>query len=115
MPKKHDLKTWPEHFKYIKTGIKTFEIRENDRGFEVGDILNLREFSPCSYCNGSGRVRDYTDLVSCNCMESKNPKGKYSGRSIKRKVVYILHGPSFGLGEKYCCMSIKPVKENYEK
>jgi hypothetical protein len=48
-------------------------------------------------------------------MESKNPKGKYSGRSIKRKVVYILHGPSFGLGEKYCCMSIKPVKENYEK
>ena len=42
----HDLKVWPEYFDSIEDGSKPFEIRNNDRGFSVGDVLNLREYAP---------------------------------------------------------------------
>lgn len=44
--KTHELKTWPEYFVEVFNGNKTFEIRKDDRGFEVGDILVLLEWSP---------------------------------------------------------------------
>jgi uncharacterized protein YqfB (UPF0267 family) len=44
--KVHELKTWPGFFNDVLTGDKTFEIRRDDRGFKVGDILTLREFEP---------------------------------------------------------------------
>ncbi len=50
----HRLKTWPEFFEQILLERKTFEIRQNDRSFRVGDKLILREFSPGS-CHYSGR------------------------------------------------------------
>lgn len=40
----HELKTWAEFFKAIQSGEKTFEIRNNDRNFQVGDMLLLREY-----------------------------------------------------------------------
>ncbi len=43
--KVHDLKTLPQYFQAIVDGTKTFEVRRNDRGFEVGDYLFLREWS----------------------------------------------------------------------
>ncbi|MEF7566023.1 DUF3850 domain-containing protein [Bacillus infantis] len=42
----HQLKTHPEYFEAVNQGLKTFEIRKNDRGFKVGDPLLLREYSP---------------------------------------------------------------------
>ena len=42
--KTHDLKTWKEFYEAIYDGKKTFEIRKNDRDFQVGDILVLHEF-----------------------------------------------------------------------
>ncbi|HVM96584.1 MAG TPA: DUF3850 domain-containing protein, partial [Candidatus Acidoferrales bacterium] len=44
--KTHDLKIWPQWFDAVRLGSKTFEVRKNDRGFEVGDLLNLNEFKP---------------------------------------------------------------------
>jgi uncharacterized protein with von Willebrand factor type A (vWA) domain len=41
----HHLKTWPEHFRAIAAGIKTFELRDNDRNFEIGDELILQEWN----------------------------------------------------------------------
>ena len=44
MARVHVLKTWPEQFRAITDGIKTHEVRDNDRGFRVGDYLRLREY-----------------------------------------------------------------------
>jgi hypothetical protein len=39
----HELKCWPEFFKPIQSGEKTFELRRNDRNFHLNDILILKE------------------------------------------------------------------------
>ncbi|EIA7337258.1 DUF3850 domain-containing protein [Listeria monocytogenes] len=44
MSKTHELKILSEYFWDIAEGRKTFEIRKNDRDFQVGDILILREW-----------------------------------------------------------------------
>jgi hypothetical protein len=44
--KTHELKTWPVFYKDIVNGTKTFEVRKNDRNFQLGDILLLREYDP---------------------------------------------------------------------
>ncbi|WP_196596054.1 ASCH/PUA domain-containing protein [Pectinatus frisingensis] len=46
MCKCHDLKILPRYFADILIGNKTFEIRKNDRNFELGDYINLREWDP---------------------------------------------------------------------
>ena len=77
----HDLKTHPEPFKAVWAGTKLFEFRKNDRGFKVGDSLNLREWDPKTM--------------------------KYSGMAIMAKVTYILKN-GFGLPENYCILSLDP-------
>jgi uncharacterized protein YqfB (UPF0267 family) len=42
----HELKTWPEFYADLAAGDKTFELRNDDRHFQVGDTLRLREFDP---------------------------------------------------------------------
>jgi hypothetical protein len=46
LPVTHDLKIWPEFFEAMKAGHKRFEIRLNDRLFQMGDQLTLSEFDP---------------------------------------------------------------------
>ena len=40
----HELKTDPPQFQAIRQGWKTYELRLNDRGFEVNNILKLVSF-----------------------------------------------------------------------
>ena len=67
----HDLKCWPDYFQAVLNGTKTFDLRKNDRGYHVGDILLLHEWNPAD--------------------------GKYTDRFTRQKVTYILeHSPDFG-------------------
>jgi len=43
----HELKSWPNLFSAIIDNAKRHELRRNDdRNFEVGDLIQLREFEP---------------------------------------------------------------------
>ena len=44
--KHHDLKIWPQYEKALRTGKKTFEVRNNDRNFKEGDTFRLNFFDP---------------------------------------------------------------------
>lgn len=61
----HELKILPEYFQAQAKGVKTFEIRENDRNFKVGDDLWLREYdSKSKKYTGNGLVVNITYLTS---------------------------------------------------
>ena len=38
---KHHLKILEQHYHRVKEGVKTFEIRNNDRAFQMGDEVEL--------------------------------------------------------------------------
>lgn len=40
----HELKVDPRYFKELESGSKTFEIRKDDRPFQVSDVLLLKSF-----------------------------------------------------------------------
>ncbi len=50
--KKVEKKVWPEYFKEILSGKKTFELRVNDFEIDEGDTLVLKEWDP--------KIKDYT-------------------------------------------------------
>jgi len=102
----HELKSWPEFFKPVVDGQKTFEIRKNDRNFEIGDVLVLREFRPCKDCGGGGRVWSSGDTDPCGC---KPPHGKYTGRRFSVEIVYIT---DFKQSEGQVVMAVIPYENH---
>lgn len=82
-PKEHDLKTWPEFFARVWSREKRFELRKDDRGYQGGDTLLLREWSKA--------------------------KG-YSGRAVRVEVAYLLGGQWPGLEPGYVVMSIDELE-----
>lgn len=74
-PIEHELKTWPRPFQAVWDDLKPFEIRKDDRDFQVGDTLMLREFVPC---------------VNGCC-------GSYTGRSKRHEITYLVRGPEWGI------------------
>ena len=83
----HELKTWPSFFEAVKSGRKRFELRRNDRDFEAGDKLILKEYDPSK---------------SATCL-------KYTGRALECDVPYVLRGGEFGLDPGHCVMSFQLV------
>lgn len=45
----HNLKLNAKYFDDVMYGFKKFEVRFNDRGFQQGDLLNLREWDGEKY------------------------------------------------------------------
>lgn len=76
----HRLKTWPKYFGAMLSGAKRFEVRKNDRGFQVGDVLRLEEWDPA------------TD--------------EYTGAFMLKYVTYVLEGGRFGIESGHCVMGI---------
>jgi hypothetical protein len=62
----HELKCWPEYYKYVRDGSKPFEVRKNDRNYQVGDILNLKEWHPDNGYTGVGTQVVVTYILSSN-------------------------------------------------
>lgn len=75
----HELKIWPQYYQRVADGSKTFEVRKNDRGFQPGDTVALREFDP----EYKGYDSDEFSTWSIN--------GRYTGKpALKFKVGYVL-------------------------
>lgn len=90
--KTHELKTWPEPFTEVVEGRKKFELRRDDREFEVGDRLHLREWDPHAIHESS---RGYT--------------GQYTGREFHCEITYITRNEEWGVKPGFACLSIHPV------
>lgn len=61
----HDLKCHPQHFQCVFNGSKQFELRLNDRNYQIGDDLLLREWDPnTSEYTGKVTVKTVTCIVS---------------------------------------------------
>lgn len=85
----HALKCWPDSFDAIAQGIKTFEWRRDDRGFEVDDILVLYKWDPVRQCHiwEDAATRQHAKL--------------------RVRVTYILRD-QFDMPAGYCVMGIEP-------
>ena len=100
----HELKSWPKFFSPMMDGSKTFEIRNNDRNFQVGDLLILKEFEPCERCLATGRKRWAAwDSEQCGCDQ---PHGKFTGRYVMVQVRYIT---DYGQPKDQVVMSIVKI------
>ena len=64
----HELKIKSEFFRDVKSEKKTFEVRKDDRGFCVGDLLALNEI---------------------------DQEGQYTGDSMLVAITYILRDPEY--------------------
>ena len=54
---RHELKILPQYFQAIWNGIKTFELRKDDRNYQCGDELVLREWDVNGYTGSVLLVR----------------------------------------------------------
>jgi len=77
------VKSEPEQYRAVVSGLKTAEFRKNDRDYHVGDLMLLNEYDPQEH--------------------------KRTGRDVVVKVSYVNYGPQFGGPEGYCVLSIRKV------
>jgi ParB family chromosome partitioning protein len=77
----HFIRLATQYFDDVAAGIKTFELRKNDRGYKTGDILEMNEFKD----------------------------GRNTGRVIRCKVTYILEDYT-GLTDGYCILATQVLE-----
>jgi len=83
----HELKTWSSFYAPLARGTKKFELRKNDRDFQIGDMVQLKEYDPNV---------DY-----------------YTGRYIIARINYILlTAESMGLKEGYCIFCFEIIENH---
>ena len=78
--RRHKLKLAKMFFEDVRLGRKSFELRKNDRDYQMGDILELREMD----------------------------NGEPTGRVIEKEITYILEGFA-GLKEDYCILALADI------
>lgn len=87
----HKLKLNSDYYDDSATGIKTFEIRKNDRNYQVGDVLELREW----------------------VWSALEEKGTYTGEVHWKIITYILDDTEY-LQDGYVCLGVSPIAEPQE-
>lgn len=80
MGKIHSLKTWPEYFQKVASGEKTFEVRKDDREYQVGDTLILQEYIP---------------------------EWGYTDHEVTKEITYKLEGGAFGVEKGFCVLGLR--------
>lgn len=81
-PIEHELKILPQFYNAVASHRKTFEIRKDDRDYQVGDRILLREFDGENYTN----------------------------HQTRRIITYILRdAKEYGLSDGYCILGIQPI------
>jgi hypothetical protein len=102
----HELKTWPTFFQAVLDGRKNFDVRYDDRGYQAGDTVVLREWDPDKYVlNPLARVDE-----------------RYTGHRLQAEIGYVLHAVPHALRgiqsvqaghnlEGYVVFSLLDVKE----
>ena len=85
MAKDHHLKCWTKNFEDHRRGLKMFDVRRDDRGFNEGDMVTLEEF--------------------------RHAVGEFTGRKLQRTISFILRpsggGESNGIRPGYCVLGYK--------
>ena len=79
--KTHNLKCEPPFFEDVTEGRKPFEVRRNDRGYRVGDVLRLHRFTV-----EEGYTPDTPPTI--------------------RHVSYMLEGVEWGLRAGFCVLGL---------
>lgn len=79
----HELKILPEYFTEVLSRKKTFEIRKNDRGFQEGDTVILKEHTK---------------------------KKGFSGNYVKAKITYV---SDFAQKQDFVVLAIRLEKSGF--
>lgn len=102
-PKVHELKCWPPFYWEVERGEKTFELRYNDRDYQVDELVWLREWVP------SQEVAPSYDAEAGGWHDPG-----YTGESCLLRITYVLknvpieHHP--GLQPGYVILGVEVVK-----
>lgn len=89
MPNIHILKAVPPYYKDVEEGLKPFELRKNDRNFNVNDLIFL-----CEYFRETQ---------------------KYTGHVFEARITYMFEYDTTirGLMQGYVILGISPVGYGY--
>ena len=91
--KLHELKILHEYLVDITIGTKTFELRKNDRDYQVGDLIRFIDIG-----------EDDTTTTKCRYEPHIDENTLY-------RITYVLKDiDARGLNEKYCILSIKQLE-----
>ncbi len=82
--KTHELKTWPEPYAAVKRGEKLHEVRVDDRNYQPGDRVTLREWNPSSE--------------------------RYTGDMRCATIGHVTRGPDWGLPHGICVFALLDVE-----
>lgn len=89
--KLHELKIKHEYLIEVYMGRKTFELRKNDRDYQVGDLIRFIDIKQSNSGN-------------CDC-------DIYIDKDTLYKITYILKNvEEYGLDKDYCILAIKKLE-----
>ena len=90
--KLHELKIKHEYLIEVDRGRKTFELRKNDRDYQVGDLIHFVD------------IKDTKQNDKCDC-------DIYIDNNDLYKITYVLKNvEQYGLDKDYCILAIKKLE-----
>ena len=106
--KLHELKIKEDYFNAILKGDKTFELRKNDKNYQVSDLIHFIKVSNQELWSGPVPLIDYeTNKIAT--------KAVYIDDNALYQITYILKDvPQYGLDKDYCILGIKKLNISEE-